>query len=254
MVILDRLRSCASPRSSPVASRRARHPVAVGLECEELVEYNAAAGVTKPRYERARAAHLPAGRGRGDPRTARPTRPHPGLRPRLLRTSARGGRLPPRLETSASTQSATRARLARPASRSPRGRSAPRGGRHERSHQMARGVVPDVFGGAGREMPAPAGPAGNSEAVGALRRPVDGERGRARSAKRSGRASLSNPPQRASARPRSQPSRHSNVKWRSSRYRMKRCTSNYQTLCQIMKDSLWSTWQSHISSAMIDLG
>ena len=26
------------------------------------------------------------------------------------------------------------------------------------------------------------------------------------------------------------------------------------TLCLIMKDSLWSTWQPHISSAMIDLG
>ena len=30
----------------------------VGLECEELVEYNAAAGVTKPRYERAREPHI----------------------------------------------------------------------------------------------------------------------------------------------------------------------------------------------------
>ena len=37
--------------------------------------------------------------------------------------------------------------------------------------------MPDVSGGAGREMPAPAGPAGYSEAVGAPRRPVDGERG-----------------------------------------------------------------------------
>ncbi len=66
---------------------------------EELVEYNAAAGVTKPRYERAREPHifLPA-----EVEAIRaqlgPARPHARLGPRVLGAPARGGRLPPRLE------------------------------------------------------------------------------------------------------------------------------------------------------------
>ena len=65
---------------------------------EELVEYNAAAGVTKPRYERAREPHifLPAEveaiRAQLDCATARSC---PSSR---TRAPARGGRLPPRLE------------------------------------------------------------------------------------------------------------------------------------------------------------
>ena len=67
---------------------------------EELVEYNAAASVTKPRYERAREPHifLPAD-VEADPRQARrPPRPHPRLHTRLQRAPTRGGRLPPHLE------------------------------------------------------------------------------------------------------------------------------------------------------------
>ena len=66
---------------------------------EELVEYNAAAGVTKPRYERAREPHifLPA-EVEAIRAQLEPARPHPRLRPRVLRAPARGGRLPPRLE------------------------------------------------------------------------------------------------------------------------------------------------------------
>ena len=52
-----------------------------------------------PLRARARAAHLPSGGRRSDPRQARrPPRPHPRLDPRLLRAPARGGRLPPHLE------------------------------------------------------------------------------------------------------------------------------------------------------------
>ena len=62
-----------------------------------------------PLRTRARAAHLPAGRGRGrSARKLEPARPHARLGPRVLRSAARGGRLPARLgATSASARSAT---------------------------------------------------------------------------------------------------------------------------------------------------
>ena len=65
---------------------------------EELVEYNAAAGVTKARYERAREPRifLPPGGG-ADPGEARAQGSHACLGARLLRPAAGGGRLPPHL-------------------------------------------------------------------------------------------------------------------------------------------------------------